>query len=64
MTPAAKLRLAQEMTETVVELSKAGILNRYPGITQSELSKRLGAIIWGRELSIKVNHWDPEKEGY
>jgi hypothetical protein len=64
MTPAVKLRLALEMSQTIVELSKVGILNRYPGISQSELRKRLGAILCGREISIKVNQWDPEKEGY
>ncbi|HWP97598.1 MAG TPA: hypothetical protein VN426_12200 [Syntrophomonadaceae bacterium] len=64
MPPAARLRLALEMSQTVIELAKAGILKRYPAISQSEMGKRLGAILWGRELSIKVNHWDPEKEGY
>lgn len=64
MAPSAKLNLALEMSQSVIELAKAGIIRRHPGIPQAELDKRLGAILWGRELSIKINQWDPEKEGY
>jgi len=59
-----KLNLAMEMSEAVINLAKAGIRRRYPNISQSEFDKRLGALLWGRALSIKVNRWDPEKEGY
>lgn len=64
MAPGVKLKLALEMSQSVIELAKAGIVKRHPGISPTELDKRLGAILWGRELSIKVNHWDPKKEGY
>jgi hypothetical protein len=64
MDPGTKLLLAMEMSRTVMELAQTGILRRYPGISDIELGKRLGALVLGRELSIKVNGWDPEKEGY
>ncbi len=64
MTPAARLRLALEMSQAVIELAEAGIRQRYPEIGPEELRKRLGALMVGRELSIKVNGWDPEKMGY
>lgn len=64
MTTTAKLKIALEMSQAVVELAEAGIQKRYPGILQAESKKRLGAILWGREISIRVNQWDPEKEGY
>ncbi len=64
MSTAQRLKMALEMSETVRILAKAGILRRHPGISNMELRKRLGALLLGRELSIKVNGWDPEKEGY
>lgn len=64
MSPAQRLNMAVEMSETIRTLAKAGILKRHPGISDPELRKRLGALLLGRELSIKINGWDPEKEGY
>lgn len=64
MLPSQRLQLALAMSETVRDLAKAGILKRHPGISEEELRKRLGALLLGRELSIKVNGWDPETEGY
>jgi len=64
MLPSQRFHLALEMSETVRDLAKAGILKRHPGISDEELRKRLGALLLGRELSIKVNGWDPETEGY
>ena len=64
MAPITKLKLALEMSEAVMDLARAGVIQRHPGISTSELQKRLGALWLSRELSIKVNHWDPQKEGY
>ncbi len=64
MSPAQKFKMAMEMSEAVRTLAKTGILKRHPGISDEELRKRLGALLLGRELSIKVNGWDPESEGY
>lgn len=64
MAPGQRFKMALEMSETVRALAKAGILKRHPGISDEELRKRLGALLLGRELSIKVNGWDPEREGY
>lgn len=64
MSPAKRLKMAWEMSDTIRALAKAGILKRHPGISDEELRKRMGALFLGRELSIKVNGWDPEKEGY
>jgi hypothetical protein len=64
MPPGQRLKLAFEMSETIRELAKAGIVKRHPGISEEELRKRMGALLLGRELSIKVNGWDPVLEGY
>ena len=64
MAPSQRFNLAMEMSEAILDLAKIGIMKRHPGITGEELRKRLGALVLGRELSIKVNGWDPEKEGY
>lgn len=64
MLPSQRFALAMEMSEVIRDLAKTGILKRHPGISDEELRKRLGAILLGRELSIKVNGWDPEVEGY
>lgn len=64
MHPGQRLNLALDMSEAIRDLAKAGILKRYPDISDEELRKRLGALLLGRELSIKVNGWDPELEGY
>ena len=64
MPPSQRLKMALEMSETIRDLAKAGIRKRHPGISDAELHKRLGALVLGRELSIKLNGWDPETEGY
>ncbi len=64
MHPSQRFQIAMEMSEVVRDLAKTGILKRHPGISDDELRKRLGALLLGRELSIKVNGWDPETEGY
>jgi hypothetical protein len=64
MSPSQRFNLAMEMSEAIRDLAKVGIIKRHPGITSEELRKRLGALALGRELSIKANGWDPEKEGY
>jgi hypothetical protein len=64
MPPGQRLKMALEMSEAIRDLAKTGIIKRHPGISNEELRKRLGALLLGRELSIKVNGWDPETEGY
>jgi hypothetical protein len=64
MPPSQRFKMAMEMSEAIRDLAKTGILKRHPGISDEELRKRLGALLLGRELSIKVNGWDPELEGY
>lgn len=64
MSPCRRFKMAMEMSEAVRDLAKIGILKRHPGISEEELRKRLGALLLGRELSIKANGWDPETEGY
>lgn len=63
MPTSQKIKLTFEMSEMIIKMAKLGIEHRNPGISLDEMKKRLGAIILGRELSIRVNNWDPEKEG-
>lgn len=64
MTTAQRFNMAIEMSDAIRDLAKIGILKRHPGISDEELLKRLGGLVLGRELSMKVNGWDPETEGY
>ena len=49
-----RLRIAAEMSETVMLLSRIGIAKRNPGATPAELQRLAGEAILGPELAFRV----------
>jgi len=64
MSPAQRLRLANDMTRTCRALSLAGLRIRYPGAAEAEIRRRLAALWLDRDSVRRVYGWDPEVEGY
>ena len=49
-----RLRIATEMSETVMLLSRIGVARRNPGATRAELQRLAGEAILGPELAFRV----------
>lgn len=64
MPPWRKLQLVSSMWRTCRKLALAGLNERYPGASTSEIERRLAALLLGREATIRLFGWDPEVEGY
>ncbi len=63
--PAAeKLAAVGRMRAMYIRLAEAGLRSRYPEAGLDEMRKRLCAVLHGREISMRVFGWDPEREGY
>jgi hypothetical protein len=59
-----KMEMLSAATRAACDLAVAGLRQRYPTASAEEIRKRLGALTLGRELSIELHGWDPEKEGW
>lgn len=64
MEPGRKLRLLFEHQAAVDAVALAGIRLRHPRATERELTLRLAALRYPRELMVQVFGWDPEVQGY
>jgi hypothetical protein len=65
MGPAARLRMAFDLTAAVRALAAAGIRARHGAdLPERELRLRLGALTIDRETMVRAFGWDPEVEGY
>ncbi len=51
MSPREKLQLVEDMRETVLELARAGIRQRHPGISERECFLRLAVLTLGHDLA-------------
>ena len=51
-------------TRAASELAMAGLRQRHPTASAAELRKRFAALVLGREASITLFGWDPEREGW
>lgn len=51
-TPAERLRMAFEMSEFARSLSRAGLRNRRPELTESELDSELIRMLYGVQISL------------
>jgi hypothetical protein len=51
-------------TRSAFLLAMAGLRERYPDATEIELRKRYAALALGRETSMALFDWDPEREGW
>lgn len=64
MSATEKMAAMGRMWHLQVRLAEAGLRIRYPGAGPEEKRKRLCALLHGREISLRVFGWDPEREGY
>ena len=51
-------------TRAAYGLAMAGLRQRYPAGSESELRKRYAALVLGRDTSLALFGWDPEREGW
>ena len=54
MTPQGKAAIVTSLTQTVIDLAKAGIRDRYPAAAPHEQRLRLAIVLHGRELATKA----------
>jgi hypothetical protein len=52
--PAARLEQAAALTRAVRRLAEAGIRQRHPGATESEVRVRLATRLYGREVAERL----------
>jgi hypothetical protein len=64
LPPWRKAEMLSASTDAAYELAMAGVRLRYPAATQGESRKRYAAIVLGREASMALFDWDPEREGW
>ena len=58
--PGRKLDVAFELTDFLFELSRAGVRQRYPSISEREVFLRSTALRVPRDLMIRAYGWDPD----
>jgi len=63
MTPAARLRLADDMSQAVRDLTEAGIRRRQPGLSEEERAAVLRGILLGPELAESIRRRRPVTAG-
>lgn len=59
MTPTARLRLADDMSQAVRELTEAGIRRRQPGLSDEDRAVVLRGILLGPELPETIRRRRP-----
>ena len=59
-----KAEMLSASTKAAYGLAMAGLRQRYPAGSEQELRKRYAALILGRDASIALHGWDPEREGW
>ena len=64
MSFAEKLAIIDDLNRTAEGLARVGIRERHPDATEDEIRKRLAALRYGREFTIKWLGWDPDVEGW
>ncbi len=59
-----KAEMLSAATRAACDLALAGLRQRYPGASAAQQRKRFAALVLGREASISLFGWDPEREGW
>ena len=59
-----RLRMVEDLNETLRALATADLRRCYPDADEKELKRRLAARVLEREEVIAAYGWDPEVEGY
>ena len=64
LPPWRKAEMLTASTKAAFELGMAGLRLRHPRAAEDELRKRYAALVHGRDVSIALFGWDPEREGW
>ena len=64
LPPWRKAEMISASTRAAFDLAMAGLRQRYPTAKEPELRRRYAALVLGREASIALFDWDPEREGW
>ena len=64
MSPFSKLRAVSALTRSVLQLSLAGVRQRFPGATDRECEIRLARLTLGPELAERVYPESSKLSGY
>jgi hypothetical protein len=64
LPPWRKAEMLSASTRSACDLAMAGVRQRHPNASAAELRKRFAALVLGREASITLFGWDPEREGW
>ena len=64
MSPVSKLQAVRSLTESALQLSLAGIRQRFPEATESECKIRLARLTLGPELAERVYPGSSKLSGY
>jgi hypothetical protein len=59
-----KAEMLSACTRAAYGLAMAGLRQRYPAGSEAELRRRYAALVLGRDASIALFGWDPEREGW
>jgi hypothetical protein len=59
-----KAEMLSSSMRAAYDLAMAGLRQRYPAATVPELRRRYAALVLGRDASIALFGWDPEREGW
>lgn len=63
LPPWRKAEMISASTKAAYGLAMAGLRQRCPTRSERELRKRYAALVLGRDASIALFDWDPEREG-
>ncbi len=64
LPPWRKAEMLSASTRAAYGLAMAGLRQRYPAAREPELRRRYAALVLGRDASIALFGWDPEREGW
>ena len=64
LPPWRKAEMLSASTQAAYGLAMAGLRQRYPAASEPELRRRYAALVLGRDTSIALFGWDPEREGW
>ena len=64
LPPWRKAQMISAATRAACDLSMSGLRQRYPAASAEELRKRFAAPVLGRQASISLFGWDPERNGW
>jgi len=64
MSPQQKLKLVNDLTQSVQQLALARIRKQYRGCSEREQQLRLASLWLDRDTMIRVFDWDPQVKGY